>query len=47
MAGINHVTGDTWYSWAKRDCPMKDRKIDNKNKIASINFIRISRRVKY
>ena len=36
MAGINHVTGEWWWipgtRGLKRGCPMKDGKIDNKNK---------------
>ena len=39
MAGINHVTGEWWWTpgtrGLKRGCPMKDGKIDieNKNKM--------------
>ena len=37
MAGINHASGEWWWipgtRRLKRGCPMKDGKIDNKNKI--------------
>ena len=42
MAGINHVTGE--WCWIpgtrglKRGCPMKDGKIDNKNKMIFFCF---------
>ena len=40
MAGINHVTGEWWWipgtRGLKRGCPMKDGKIDNKNKLPDI-----------
>ena len=36
MVGINHVTGEWWCipgtRGLKRGCPMKDGKIENKNK---------------
>ena len=40
MVGINHVTGEWWWIpgtlGLKQGCPMKDRKIDNKNKLQSL-----------
>ena len=37
MVGINRVTGEWWWipgtRGLKRGCPMKDGKIDNKNKM--------------